>query len=255
MAAAACADDRVSYNVNVVRDLEQSMTQLMPKTWIEDMMFLKANNVCAPTGLIPKRKTKEIQLHYGTKEEDEWKGGDRMANIKETIGGLVRKLGETNFDSVFEKIASRCRSDDDSSSKLQEVVDNMLSIVSSQTFCHPVMIRLVRQLRATNPSFGYPVCSGIDNPSLMTGEYVMWTHACYQNEVIDKDSYIKTCEKLMDHYSTLDQDQQSSWADSFVYALKHKVNDEWWRPRLQALIDDPKTPLALCFKIEDYFEE
>jgi len=46
---------------------------MMPKSWVEDMMFLKANNVCAPTGVAPKRKTKEIQLHYGTNDSDEWR--------------------------------------------------------------------------------------------------------------------------------------------------------------------------------------
>lgn len=59
---AAAIDDRVSYGLDIVCDLEKEMTNIMPKSWIEDMMFLKANNICAPTGLAPKKLLKPFSF-------------------------------------------------------------------------------------------------------------------------------------------------------------------------------------------------
>lgn len=158
-------------------------------------------------------------------------------------------MGEANFDSVFDKISSICSED---VTKLQEMVDTIIEQVSSQTACHDVMIRLVRNMRAANASFGHPVCP--NGGPHMNCDFGMWLHKCIQSQTISKSHYRAIWSKLMDIYQTLDSDAKCLWASTFEYALKEKVDDEWWRPRLQALVDDPTTPMSLCFKIEDYFE-
>jgi len=96
--------DAVTYGLDVVCQLEQEMTATLPKSWSEDMMFLKANNISVHIGAPIRKKTKEIHLHYGTKKgeegDDEWRSNGAKVVSKDTIGGLIRKLGDANFDVI-----------------------------------------------------------------------------------------------------------------------------------------------------------
>lgn len=250
MAAAAAistSDERVTYGLDVVCDLESQMTTLMPKSWMEDMMFLKANNICAPTGLAPKRKTKEIQLHYGTGDSDEWRTS--KSTVKESVGGLLRKLGDANFESIFTKLRSVY---EDDRSKLSEIVKEVVSQVSQMVGCHSVMIRLIKTMRSHSVTLDESICP-LDE-SYLNSVYSQWSHKCYTSGLIDRKEYENVSAKLMDIYNSGDESAKEEWAETFEYVLKDKVLDAWWKPKLQEVISDPTTPMSLCFKIEDYFD-
>lgn len=242
---------KVSYSLGIVSDLEESMTLNMPMSWMEDMMFLKANNRCAPTGLAPKRKTKAIQLHYGTKEEDEWRTSQQR--MEETVGGLLRKLGESNFESVAQKLDLRCRSASNTIEFLQNVVDELLEIVSHQEGSQAIMVQLVSHLRASQPSFGHPVGSPASDTQ-KTPQFGIWLHRLFQKHYIGVPTYETEWKKLIETYHEANDDAKCNWADAFEYALKHAIHPTWMRPLIKAILDDPSTPLPLSFKIEDYFE-
>lgn len=232
--------DRTTYDLSAVAELEESMTQIMPKSWIEDMMFLKANNKCVPTGLAPKRTTKAIQLHYGTKDgDDEWRSASRQ-KTQVSISGLMRKLGDSNFDSVVNKIMSALNTNK------SEFDSTLIEIVSSNTGSHEVMIRLLKHLNYK-----------LDDSSsvTITPIYSIWIHKCFQNNLIKQTEYETICTQMMSVYEEQTKDEKIEWSDSFEYILKNKVNNDWWRPKLKSVVDDSETPIQLCFKIEDYFED
>ena len=241
--------DRITYDLNIVADLESTMTQSMPKSWIESLMFLKENNVCAPTGLAPKRKTKEIQLHYGNTNKDEWRIS--QTKMKESIGGLLRKMGDANFDAVKKKIIDICS--DNTAENLKTLVDNLQDIVSKNEISHDVMIRFIEYLKNNFSSQNLQICPTISREKF-TPLYGIWSHKCFQNSIIEQSLYIENCKEMMKIYHSLEKEKKNIWAPTFEYALKHSVLDSWWKPRLKSIIDDPDTPLPLCFKIEDYFE-
>ena len=137
---------------------------------------------------------------------------------------------------------------------LQEMVDEIMKSVSSQSGSHEVMIRFITHMRAANASFGHPVCSLPEDSPLLTPTFGMWANMCFKNNIISEDSYHTIWGSLMKKYQALEKDDKAEWGAVFEQPLKEKIDVDWWSPQLKALLDDPETPLTICFKIEDYFE-
>ena len=252
---ATSSKDAVTYGLDVVCQLEQEMTTTLPKSWSEDMMFLKANNISVHIGAPVRKKTKEIHLHYGTKKgedggDDEWRSNGAKAVSKDTIGGLIRKLGEANFDVIVPQLVDVIKGNDE----LQEMVDEIMKSVSFQCGSHQVMIHLIRHMRSANPSFEHPVCSLPDDSPLLTPTFGIWANTCFKNNIISEESYHTIWNTLMKKYQALQKDDKADWGPVFEQPLKEKIAVDWWSPQLKALLDNPETPLTICFKIEDYFE-
>lgn len=256
---AQVATPAVTYGLDVVCQLEQEITATLPKSWSEDMMFLKANNISIHIGAPIRKKTKEIHLHYGTKtsgndDDDEWRSNMAKQAPKDTIGGLIRKLGDANFDVITPQLVSLISDSDDITVSLQEMVDEIMKDVSSQCGAHDVMIRLINHMRAKNSRFDHPICSLPEDSPLLTPTFGIWANTCFHNSIITEDQYHTIWGSLMKKYETLEKDDKAHWGNVFEQPLKEKIDLDWWTPQLKALLDNPDTPLTICFKIEDYFE-
>ena len=259
----------VTYGLDVVCALEQEITNTLPKSWQEDMMFLKENNRRMHIGANSRKSTKAIHLHYGShggtndddpvKDKDEWRQGQgigvKMPQKKQSIGGLLRKLGDSNFESVSKKIRDEIATRENTLEALQEMVDEMIPLVALQCGTHKTLVRFVRYMRAANPSFGHPVCQIPDKPSLRTPVFGMWLNMCVTSKIISKESYETYWSNLMETYESSSKQDKAQWANVFEQVLKDRIHDTWWRPKLNTIMNDPNTPISLCFKIEDYLED
>lgn len=267
MAAAASSTSTsgpVTYGLDIVCELEKQIASTLPKDWMEDMMFLKANNKCVPTGGI-RKKTKEIHLHYGTGKDDdaeedegenEWRSAKssnlmKKSTITESIGGLLRKLGEANYESVSSKLITKIKENEDPSEALAEFTTELSTIVRTLEGSHRVMLRMLLAVRKVFPSFTISIC---DITKENANEvYGMWLNTCVAHKVIKIDDYYTAWNLLLESYEEADEDDKTEWANVFETILKHKFELEWWTPKLKAILDNPDTPLTVCFKIEDYF--
>lgn len=245
-------DMPVVYGLDLVCKLEDEISQKMPKGWIEDMIFLKANNKCVISGPPSAHKSmKSIKLHYGTEDDDEWRQGEKRSKITVSIGGLIRKLGESNYDAIFGQLIEACGNESD---KFKEMMNEIMIQVSENSACHKVMIRLICDMKAKQTSFTLNAADSEYEGISMNPNFGLWMHQCYKSDLITLDEYKNTWDSLMKHYNDLESDDRADWAEPFEYALKHSLNDEYWHPILKQVIQDDETPIALCFTIEDYFE-
>lgn len=250
----------VTYGLDVVCKLEQEITKTLPKSWQEDMMFLRENNRRMHVGSNSRKLTKSIQLHYGSdvrekKDPDEWRNESATRVPKQTLGGLMRKLGKANYETITPQIRDLLMKSDSSENTMDRFVEELYSIVSSQIGSHEVMRRLVTDMRAANPSFRHPVCCIPEKPNQRTPEFGMWINHSYEERMITKQFYETYWEELLKSYEETSKENKGQWADVFEYVLKRHICDSWWRPRLRVIVDNPDTPISLCFKIEDYLED
>ena len=246
-------DMPVVYGLDLVCKLEDEISQKMPQGWIEDMIFLKANNKCVISGPPASHITmKSIKLHYGRDDDDdEWRQGDKFTKVTVSIGGLIRKLGESNYNAIFSQLIEACG---DKEEHYKEMINEIMIQVSDNSACHKVMIRLICDMKAKQTIVTLNSADTDYKGIIMNSNFGLWIHQCYKSDLITLDEYKNIWNTLMKHYNDLDSDDRANWAESFEYALKHSLNDDYWHPLLKQVINDDETPIALCFTIEDYFE-
>lgn len=164
-------------------------------------------------------------------------------------------MGDANYISIRDKIAAEIGRRDDTVDAFQTIVDEIVPIIATQSGMHTVMTKFVRYMRSTYDSFKHSLCALPQKDSLRTPTFGMWLHTCFKKDLISKQEYETHWTELMKAYESVTKEMKSTWANVFEQALKDSLDDDWWHPRLTRILNDPDTPMSLCFKIEDYLED